>query len=383
MYFNSLQEEQNNGLSANPPLTQSSGNGQLVTASRGAGTNPRSSSVQGTGQGSGKWTNISDYLNANPSIGKTAIEQGTSALGNETGGYDAAAQPFRDENVRPIINDEIFTDTSLRAGNLDPLRQGLTQKVDLPDTVQWSLDKNGDLTKSQKLANKDTVVDELAKDPIKQGKYGLGNRTLDTSLLSADQNYIKGQPTLFGNIGSYISKVNEEVPKLNTKVQKKKALVKSAVDQNTETLGRIKDRAVNDINTKLTSLLQQSTQAKKDILKRYTDWYNNPGGSQKYFIPQVGVDPTLNNIGDTEDYRRFSGLNSILGTSLPTQNGTYKLPSAYEVNAKNPNPQTGKGKRSTPDWVPLPEDFYSGPSIPLPSDPNTETPEQLARRLGL
>lgn len=395
--------------------------GQTITPDPGTMAAPaHSAPTQGksgdNGTGSGSWVNIDSYLNANPSLGKVATDKATSLLGTEQQNYNKASDAIRNATknfkLQRIIPDSIHT--SLQMGDLDSIKKAYNQSdYGGPSTFDYDTSSgNKNITDIKKLSNRDTATDVLAADAIKQGNYGGGMRTLDSSLLGADQNYKEASPQIWTNINDFINKTNEDKSGLEGLAAWDKSAVAAQKSGIRNELDKERRDYQNSIDEKLKSYKDQAGWTKKGYADSYADWYNNnykkktdanaaaiqankdPSQFSQSDLFKYGnlsnfQDPTVQNVGTNEEYKVLSGIGDILGDGNPLyqrgSGGSYKVP---ELTIDN-------GQGAIDSWRNGPGINYntgSGASVNFGNDwianqilgaGNIETPEQLYKRLGI
>ena len=425
----------------NPSLSQGSSTivstpGNVASSStpgvRSAGNN----GLPGTGALSGNWTNISDFLNANPSMGQTALNKANSYQTTEQGLYNAAAQPIRDSripenvyDVGPDVSYILNPDTSSKSKyGLQDVKDAYNYQFNFPLDVNYDPNSSGNLANERKLADRTTAPDVLASDAISKGQYGLGQRTLDTSLLGADPNYTQNSAQITSNINNYLNNTYGDMAQLHQgQVQDKNI----ADDIRNSVQGQVQNAltgTMGSLTDEFNKAMGQDKSTKQDYYNQYANWYNNtylpvenkidpvdpstgvryskepgikpPTGKgapsftfQDLFQSQLSpyTDPTMSNVGTASQYGELANIANVLGNSPAyTQNGTYQLPTIG----------TAQWKQDYDAWINSPAGKAANEGSPYPvlSGPltseidqqlgqlksgNVQTPEDLAKALGL
>jgi len=417
-YMRSLDEQnqqQTQQGQQSAPVSSFSG-GQTISPEPGKVASSASSSMgqPQNGTSSGSWTNISDFLGANPSMGQKAIDQGNSLLGKEGTLYGKASDPTRTAtknfSYESMTPDEI--DAAIRMGSTDKVKRTLQQpEFAGPTAVNYDINASGNVGDAKKLSNRSTATDVLAKDAIKAGGYGLGLRTLDTSLLGADPTYAQGAPKLWNNVNDFVSKTGQDKSQLEGLAKYDRDKVESSRKNVGDVLTNEKSKYSGNIDSLLKSKQAQSDWAKKGYANAYQQWYDNvylPKQQANADASQHGkpvtnysasdlfgyspisnyqANATAGNVGTDEDYTALSSIADILGEKpIYSREGTYSLPSYAKDN----------GQAAINNWLASQsgQNAQMGSALPINAGNDyaanailnsgtIETPEQLYKRLGI
>jgi len=417
-YMRSLDEQnqqQTQQGQQSAPVSSFSG-GQTISPEPGkvasSGTSANGQPQNGTSSGS--WTNISDFLSANPSMGQKAIDQGNSLLGKEGTLWNQASDPTRTAtknfSYESMTPDEI--DAAIRMGSTDKLKKTLQQPAFTgPTTINYDINGSGNVTDAKQLSNRNTATNVLAKDAIKAGGYGLGLRTLDTSLLGADPTYAQGAPKLWNNVNDFVSKTGQDKSQLEGLAKYDQDKVESSRKAVGDELSTEKNKYTTDVDNLLKSKQAQADWAKKGYANAYQQWYDNVylpkqqanASAAQHGKPLAGYSAsdmfgyspisnyeagaTTGNVGTDEDYSALANIADVLGEKpVYSRAGTYSLPSYTKDN----------GQEAISDWLASQAGQSAQMGSPLPINignnsaanailgaGNIETPEQLYKRLGI
>lgn len=417
-YMRSLDEQnqqQTQQGQQSAPVSSFSG-GQTISPEPGkVASSGQSSMGQGqSGTSSGSWTNISDFMAANPSMGQKAIDQGNSLLGKEGTLFGQASDPIRSAtknfSYESMTPDEV--DAAIRMGSTGKAKKVLQQPGFAgPTTVNYDINASGNVNDVRQLSNRSTATNVLAKDAIKGGGYGLGLRTLDTSLLGADPTYAQGAPKLWSSVNDFVSKTGQDKSQLeglakydHDKVEQSRKIVGD------ELLAE-KAKYSGDVDSLLKSKQTQADWSKKGYANAYQQWYDNVylpkqqanasasqhgkpitgyGASDMFGYSPIGnyeAGATTGNVGTDEDYSALANIADVLGEKpVYSRAGNYSLPSYTKDN----------GQEAISNWLAghAGQNAQMGSALPINvgndsaansilGAGNIETPEQLYKRLGI
>lgn len=355
--------DQQNGQPAGNanPMLSAQGSSIDLNPQGGASGAPRSAG-SGTGYLGGtrsdKWVNVQDFLGANQSMSSMAQKKGDEFMSGEKSAFNAAADPLRKQTFASTkYSDDDVADLLTPGGRYDPaaIKAALSQDYTGPTDVDYDPSKRENVYKMKMLGDRSTAVDVLAEPEIKNGSYGLGLRTLDSSLLGADQNY--------GGVSTGINKGLDDF--LNSSMQERKDLKrkaegfkKDASGAREDVKGKIGGYITNTekaLADKATGVNAADTQKKKDWLKAYTDWYVNvnqrrqnggfprgvdqstdqsrtilPGEEWKYGVLTGKDQANAWNVGDANTYGGLGNAYGLLGKKPSGVAGTYKAPTVAD-----------------------------------------------------
>lgn len=169
------QKQSGDGLqNSNPMLSAAST--QIDTSKQGSGAPAPRQAGSGTGYLGGtrsnKWTNVQDFLAANPSISNMAQNKGNEFMTGEKNAFNQAAQPLRDAKYDPTkFSDNEVWDLLKPEGayDVEAVRKGMTQDYTGPMNVDFDPSRRENIYKTKMLADRNTAMDVLAEPNIKKG----------------------------------------------------------------------------------------------------------------------------------------------------------------------------------------------------------------------
>jgi hypothetical protein len=327
-----------NILSPASSATTGQGNAQNYSQDYEGGDNQKASSpnLSNTGLTSGTsgggYINFQSYAKANPSTANQIGQAGKNLVQNEKNSTQFAdpnsgfsfAPPDSSVDINSSVGSALSSGSD---ADLAKLKGWANESYTTPDisyspSAEWQQNAS-QLSQTPELggANSPSVIDYLARPDIQAGRYGLGERTLDQALISADptaQNAIKSNQQMFGDWTNDVSK------KLTDLRSQASSNAQRASDISGRTTGALTSALNNnkaDVQKSVNDFNSDQEQRKMAEVKAYQDWLNNNGFTTGTFNVNntAGSIANAGNIGMNDKELAANRAASVLGLANPFQ----------------------------------------------------------------
>jgi len=282
-------------------------------------------------QGSGGFTNLSNWLDAGKGRDKQISTTGSGLLSTERKTFDTAATPLRDATFTADTTDDagisnlLNTETGYNnnqansAPAMQRLQNMVTQDYTGPMNVDWDPSKRAGLRSLDNLSATSTTGTELVGD----AQYTAGSKRLDNSLFGADSASQDAIGANKKNTGDFLVAATGEVKTLGDKTTGFQTSAKDARELASGQLGREADRIYADITTRVdhANAVDQQTQ------NRANDGTAVPFRTVRSVIEGSGANE--NNIVSRQESAQLRELGKLIGARQVERTGEYR---PWEVN---------------------------------------------------